>query len=117
MLISFSNVEACLIGTSAPFLINFITSPMAVPCGCCVILLWAKNWITRIRGILIKMFPKSKTIFLNKFWFLFRHAYGRFGYLEGHEYRMYNTYDVHFYASPALAHLWPNLQVNLKLCL
>ena len=24
--------------------------------------------------------------------------YGRFAYLEGHEYRMYNTYDVHFYA-------------------
>ncbi|KAI8121146.1 Non-lysosomal glucosylceramidase [Lucilia cuprina] len=43
-----------------------------------------------------------------------RHAYGRFGYLEGHEYRMYNTYDVHFYASPALAHLWPNLQVSLQ---
>ncbi|XP_032592367.1 non-lysosomal glucosylceramidase isoform X1 [Drosophila grimshawi] len=43
-----------------------------------------------------------------------RLAYGRFGYLEGHEYRMYNTYDVHFYASPALAHLWPNLQVSLQ---
>ncbi|XP_030376910.1 non-lysosomal glucosylceramidase isoform X1 [Scaptodrosophila lebanonensis] len=43
-----------------------------------------------------------------------RIAYGRFGYLEGHEYRMYNTYDVHFYASPALAHLWPNLQVSLQ---
>lgn len=34
---------------------------------------------------------------------------GRFGYLEGHEYRMYNTYDVHFYASWALAMLWPRL--------
>ncbi|XP_037957731.1 non-lysosomal glucosylceramidase isoform X2 [Teleopsis dalmanni] len=43
-----------------------------------------------------------------------RLAYGRFGYLEGHEYRMYNTYDVHFYASAALAHLWPNLQVSLQ---
>ncbi|XP_061387409.1 non-lysosomal glucosylceramidase [Musca vetustissima] len=43
-----------------------------------------------------------------------RIAYGRFGYLEGHEYRMYNTYDVHFYASPAIAHLWPNLQVSLQ---
>lgn len=41
-----------------------------------------------------------------------RLAYGRFAYLEGHEYRMYNTYDVHFYASPALASLWPNLQVS-----
>ncbi|CAF4952834.1 unnamed protein product [Pieris macdunnoughi] len=39
-----------------------------------------------------------------------RHDFGVFGYLEGHEYRMYNTYDVHFYASFALAQLWPNLQ-------
>lgn len=43
-----------------------------------------------------------------------RRAYGRFAYLEGHEYRMYNTYDVHFYASHALASLWPNLQVSLQ---
>lgn len=42
-----------------------------------------------------------------------RLAYGRFAYLEGHEYRMYNTYDVHFYASHALCALWPNLQVDL----
>lgn len=28
---------------------------------------------------------------------------------------MYNTYDVHFYASFALAQLWPNLQVNWDL--
>lgn len=41
-------------------------------------------------------------------------AYGRFAYLEGHEYRMYNTYDVHFYASHALANLWPNLQISLQ---
>lgn len=44
----------------------------------------------------------------------FRLAYGRFAYLEGHEYRMYNTYDVHFYASHALANLWPNLQISLQ---
>ncbi|XP_047513512.1 non-lysosomal glucosylceramidase [Pieris napi] len=43
-----------------------------------------------------------------------RHDFGVFGYLEGHEYRMYNTYDVHFYASFALAQLWPNLQVVLQ---
>ncbi|KAG4076220.1 hypothetical protein HA402_014769 [Bradysia odoriphaga] len=43
-----------------------------------------------------------------------RLAYGRFAYLEGQEYRMYNTYDVHFYASHALASLWPNLQVSLQ---
>ncbi|XP_047139397.1 non-lysosomal glucosylceramidase isoform X1 [Hydra vulgaris] len=40
--------------------------------------------------------------------------YGRFAYLEGHEYRMYNTYDVHFYASWALALLWPNLQISMQ---
>ncbi len=38
---------------------------------------------------------------------------GRFGYLEGHEYRMVNTYDVHFYASWALAMLWPQLELSL----
>lgn len=27
---------------------------------------------------------------------------------------MYNTYDVHFYASHALANLWPNLQISLQ---
>lgn len=27
---------------------------------------------------------------------------------------MYNTYDVHFYASFALAQLWPNLQASLQ---
>ena len=33
--------------------------------------------------------------------------FGRFAYLESHEYRMYNTYDVHYYASFALIQLWP----------
>ena len=32
----------------------------------------------------------------------------------GHEYRMYNTYDVHFYASWALVMLWPKLQQSLQ---
>jgi non-lysosomal glucosylceramidase len=41
-----------------------------------------------------------------------RRAYGRFSYLEGHEYRMVNTYDVHFYGSFSLISLWPNLQVK-----
>lgn len=40
--------------------------------------------------------------------------YGRFAYLEGHEYRMYNTYDVHFYASFALAKLFPKLQLVIQ---
>ncbi|XP_046895969.1 non-lysosomal glucosylceramidase [Hypomesus transpacificus] len=40
--------------------------------------------------------------------------YGRFAYLEGHEYRMYNTYDVHFYASFALIMLWPKLALSLQ---
>ncbi|XP_030048660.1 LOW QUALITY PROTEIN: non-lysosomal glucosylceramidase [Microcaecilia unicolor] len=40
--------------------------------------------------------------------------FGRFAYLEGQEYRMYNTYDVHFYASFALLMLWPELQISLQ---
>ncbi|KAI0227691.1 Non-lysosomal glucosylceramidase [Lamellibrachia satsuma] len=40
--------------------------------------------------------------------------YGKFAYLEGHEYRMYNTYDVHHYASFALVMLWPKLQESLQ---
>ncbi|XP_012264048.2 non-lysosomal glucosylceramidase [Athalia rosae] len=43
-----------------------------------------------------------------------RKEYGRFAYLEGQEYRMYNTYDVHFYASFALAQLWPRLQEGIQ---
>ena len=40
--------------------------------------------------------------------------YGLFAYLEGHEYRMYNTYDVHFYANFALLQLWPKLHLSLQ---
>ncbi|VDM37615.1 unnamed protein product [Toxocara canis] len=40
--------------------------------------------------------------------------FGRFGYLESWEYRMVNTYDVHFYASFALAQLWPSLEHVLQ---
>ncbi|XP_046403432.1 non-lysosomal glucosylceramidase [Ischnura elegans] len=43
-----------------------------------------------------------------------RKEYGRFSYLEGHEYRMYTSYDVHFYASFALSLLWPKLQLSLQ---
>ena len=39
-------------------------------------------------------------------------AVGQFLYLEGHEYVMYNTSDVHFYASFALAANFPQLQVS-----
>jgi non-lysosomal glucosylceramidase len=39
---------------------------------------------------------------------------GHFAYLEGQEYRMYNTYDVHFYASFALCMLWPKLELSLQ---
>jgi non-lysosomal glucosylceramidase len=39
---------------------------------------------------------------------------GHFAYLESFEYRMYNTYDVHFYASWALAMLWPELELSLQ---
>lgn len=43
-----------------------------------------------------------------------RLEYGHFMYLEGHEYRMCNTYDVHYYASFTLAKLWPRLQEVLQ---
>lgn len=38
---------------------------------------------------------------------------GRFGYLESFEYRMMTTYDVHFYASFALAELFPQLEISI----
>ena len=37
---------------------------------------------------------------------------GSFMYYESLEYLMYNTYDVHFYASWALVSLWPLLEVR-----
>ncbi|MHA2502803.1 MAG: GH116 family glycosyl hydrolase [Candidatus Kariarchaeaceae archaeon] len=37
---------------------------------------------------------------------------GYFGYLETYDYRMYNTFDVHFYV-PVLTMLWPKLQKTL----
>ncbi|RZC10207.1 non-lysosomal glucosylceramidase [Asbolus verrucosus] len=39
---------------------------------------------------------------------------GKFALLEGHEYKMYNTYDVHFYASFAFVKNWPLLQRVLQ---
>jgi non-lysosomal glucosylceramidase len=39
---------------------------------------------------------------------------GHFAYLESHENRLYNTYDAHFYASYALAMLWPELELSLQ---
>eukprot|EP00919_Chromeraceae_sp_WS-2016_P025995 GHVR01061440.1.p1 GENE.GHVR01061440.1~~GHVR01061440.1.p1 ORF type:complete len:499 (+),score=138.94 GHVR01061440.1:219-1715(+) len=39
---------------------------------------------------------------------------GRFLYLEGEEYLMYNTYDVHFYASWALVSLFPLIDNEIQ---
>ncbi|CAK7357173.1 unnamed protein product [Dovyalis caffra] len=39
---------------------------------------------------------------------------GQFLYLEGVEYQMWNTYDVHFYASFALIMLFPKLQLSIQ---
>lgn len=39
---------------------------------------------------------------------------GHFAYLESHDYRMYNTYDVHFYSSIALAMLFPRIELSLQ---
>lgn len=56
------------------------------------------------------------TVILEWFVFFFsRKIFGRFAYLESHEYRLYNTYDVHFYASFALAKLFPGLQFSLQM--
>ncbi|KAL9253366.1 Non-lysosomal glucosylceramidase-like protein [Drosera capensis] len=39
---------------------------------------------------------------------------GQFLYLEGIEYKMWNTYDVHFYSSFALIMLFPKLQLSVQ---
>ncbi|OMO92277.1 Glucosylceramidase [Corchorus olitorius] len=39
---------------------------------------------------------------------------GQFLYFEGIEYHMWNTYDVHFYASFALIMLFPKLQLSIQ---
>ncbi|GMH31222.1 hypothetical protein Nepgr_033065 [Nepenthes gracilis] len=39
---------------------------------------------------------------------------GRFLYLEGVEYIMWCTYDVHFYASFALLHLFPKIELSIQ---
>ncbi|XP_052205754.1 uncharacterized protein LOC127810359 isoform X2 [Diospyros lotus] len=39
---------------------------------------------------------------------------GQFLYLEGIEYPMWNTYDVHFYASFALIMLFPKLELSIQ---
>ncbi|CAG0923998.1 unnamed protein product [Notodromas monacha] len=42
-----------------------------------------------------------------------RKEFGRFVYLESHEYIMYNTVDVHFYASASFGQLWPGLELSM----
>ncbi|KAK8638558.1 hypothetical protein V6N13_136977 [Hibiscus sabdariffa] len=39
---------------------------------------------------------------------------GQFLYLEGSEYLMFNTYDVHFYSSFALLMLFPKLELSIQ---
>ncbi|GAV69779.1 DUF608 domain-containing protein/GBA2_N domain-containing protein [Cephalotus follicularis] len=39
---------------------------------------------------------------------------GQFLYLEGHEYIMWNTYDVHFYSSFSLLMLFPKLELSIQ---
>eukprot|EP01104_Vermistella_antarctica_P014502 TRINITY_DN4566_c0_g2_i1.p1 TRINITY_DN4566_c0_g2~~TRINITY_DN4566_c0_g2_i1.p1 ORF type:complete len:1248 (+),score=291.63 TRINITY_DN4566_c0_g2_i1:200-3745(+) len=39
---------------------------------------------------------------------------GHFLYLESHDYLMYNTYDVHFYASFALISLFPRIELSIQ---
>ncbi len=39
---------------------------------------------------------------------------GHYSYLEGHEYRMVNTYDVHYNSSIALIMLFPQIELSLQ---
>lgn len=39
---------------------------------------------------------------------------GQYLYLEGKEYQMLNTYDVHFYSSFALLYLFPKLELSIQ---
>ncbi|XP_078158486.1 uncharacterized protein LOC144554115 isoform X2 [Carex rostrata] len=39
---------------------------------------------------------------------------GQYLYLEGKEYQMMNTYDVHFYSSFALLYLFPKLELSIQ---
>ncbi|XP_046562638.1 non-lysosomal glucosylceramidase-like [Haliotis rubra] len=55
----------------------------------------------------------SSTCFFHKDHALVK-EYSKFLYLEGHEYRMFNTYDVHHYASFAFIQLWPKIQLSLQ---
>lgn len=69
------------------------------------------NIIITIRMTVIKSLRRESSYFIIC---ILRLQYGKFAYLEGHEYRMYNTYDVHFYASYALIMNWPCLQACLQ---
>jgi hypothetical protein len=48
-------------------------------------------------------------LFHFSFFFQKKPNYGLFACMEGHELRMYNSLDTHFYASFAMAMLWPKL--------
>uniref|UniRef100_A0A6B2KY59 NLGase n=1 Tax=Arcella intermedia TaxID=1963864 RepID=A0A6B2KY59_9EUKA len=88
------------------------------------------NWIKEINNwqqpVLSADLPLAyKTALFNELYFIVdggtvwtsgddSNPIGKFFYLEGHEYLMCNTYDVHFYASFALTMLWPELQLSLQ---
>lgn len=44
----------------------------------------------------------------------FQEIIGQFLYLEGHEYLMYNTYDVHFYSGFSILMLFPMLELSIQ---
>lgn len=107
------------IGIKVPYSMSSTLLPMVVHCGWYSIKLMI-SIIMIPGGCLVNAFydfvrsraKRFNNVFLSLTFG--RLAYGRFAYLEGHEYRMYNTYDVHYYASHALASLWPNLQICLQ---
>ena len=68
-----------------------------------------KHEIVREYGRFAYLGKDKNLIFINEFTFYFSTIN-----LEGHEYRMYNTYDVHFNANFALLKLYPKLQLSLQ---
>ena len=51
---------------------------------------------------------------LGQVYLLYHLSLTRAARFTGQEYRMYNTYDVHFYASFALIMLWPKLALSVQ---
>lgn len=105
-----------LTGTKVPYLTNCISYLMEEVFGFSWMKMRKKVYQLLILGTILTKNPCSIWLIYSWLVFIFvdRVEYGKFAYLEGQEYRMYNTYDVHFYASFVLADLWPKLQLGIQ---